>query len=190
MTASIIAGSVLIAIAVLILIWGIITSNNLIAKKNQGGTMPEWHLCGTQAEKMTLYPNLVASLKAYMGHENEILTRIAELRSRADGAPEAEQIKDGTEISALLKQVKAVVESNPDLKANEQFVYLQYQITDMENELQAIRRTYNATVTDYNNAVEMFPSSYIASRKHLGKEALIRIPESELGDIHIKEIFG
>ena len=87
-------------------------------------------------------------------------------------------------------RVKAVVESNPDLKANEQFVYLQYQITDMENELQAIRRTYNATVTDYNNAVEMFPSSYIASRKHLGKEALIRIPESELGDIHIKEIFG
>ena len=45
-------------------------------------------------------------------------------------------------------------------------------------------------VEDYNNAVEMFPSSYIASRKHLGKEALIQIPESELGDIHIKEIFG
>lgn len=189
MTALVIAGSVLIAIAVLILIWGIITSNNLIAKKNRVEQCRSG-ICVALKQRNDLIPNLVASLKAYMGHENEILTRIAELRSRADGAPEAEQIKDGTEISALLKQVKAVVESNPDLKANEQFVYLLYQITDMENELQAIRRTYNATVTDYNNAVEMFPSSYIASRKHLGKEALIRIPESELGDIHIKEIFG
>ena len=52
-------------------------------------------------QRNDLIPNLVASLKAYMGHENEILTRIAELRSRADGAPEAEQIKDGTEISEL-----------------------------------------------------------------------------------------
>lgn len=189
MTASIIAGSVLIAIAVLILIWGIITSNNLIAKKNRVEQCRSG-ICVALKQRNDLIPNLVASLKAYMGHENEILTRIAELRSRAYGAPEVEQIKDGTEISALLKQVKAVVESNPDLKANEQFVYLQYQITDMENELQAIRRTYNATVTDYNNAVEMFPSSYIASRKHLAKEALIQIPESELGDIHIKEIFG
>ena len=184
MTASVIVGSVLIAIAVLILIWGIITSKKNRVEQCRSG------ICVALKQRNDLIPNLVASLKAYMGHENEILTRIAELRSRADGAPEAEQIKDGTEISALLKQVKAVVESNPDLKANEQFVYLQYQITDMENELQAIRRTYNATVTDYNNAVEMFPSSYIASRKHLGKEALIRIPESELGDIHIKEIFG
>lgn len=189
MTASIIIGSVLIAIAVLILIWGIITSNNLIAKKNRVEQCRSG-ICVALKQRNDLIPNLVASLKAYMGHENEILTRIAELRSRSDRAPETEQIKDGVEISSLLKRINAIVESNPDLKANEQFVYLQYQITDMENELQAIRRTYNATVTDYNNAVEMFPSSYIASIKHFGKEALIQIPESELGDIHIKEIFG
>ena len=60
-------------------------------------------ICVALKQRNDLIPNLVASLKAYMGHENEILTRIAELRSRADGAPEAEQIKDGTEISALLK---------------------------------------------------------------------------------------
>ena len=75
MTASIIAGSVLIAIAVLILIWGIITSNNLIAKKCRSG------ICVALKQRNDLIPNLVASLKAYMGHENEILTRIAELRS-------------------------------------------------------------------------------------------------------------
>lgn len=80
MTASIIAGSVLIAIAVLILIWGIITSNNLIAKKNRVEQCRSG-ICVVLKQRNDLIPNLVASLKAYMGHENEILTRIAELRS-------------------------------------------------------------------------------------------------------------
>lgn len=80
MTASIIAGSVLIAIAVLILIWAIITSNNLIAKKNRVEQCRSG-ICVALKQRNDLIPNLVASLKAYMGHENEILTRIAELRS-------------------------------------------------------------------------------------------------------------
>ena len=72
-----------------------------------------------------LIPNLVASVKAYMGHENEILTRIADLRSRASNATESEQIKSGTEMSSLLSRLNVAEEDYPELKANQQFLHLQ-----------------------------------------------------------------
>lgn len=136
-----------------------------------------------------MIPNLVASVKAYMGHENEVLTRIAELRSKVASASESEQIKKGTEISSLLARLQVVVENYPELKANEQFMNLQGQIVEMENELQAIRRTYNTAVTDYNNSIEMFPSSVIASwRKHEQQE-LIEFPESETREVKVGDLF-
>ncbi|MDE6003606.1 MAG: LemA family protein, partial [Prevotella sp.] len=101
-----------------------------------------------------------------------------------------EQIKGGTEISSLLTRLQVSVEDYPELKSNEQFINLQCQIEEMENELQAIRRTYNAAVTDYNNSIEMFPSSIIASwRKHEQQE-LIEIPESEMRNVNVTELFG
>ncbi|WP_259431549.1 LemA family protein [Butyricimonas virosa] len=140
-------------------------------------------------QRNNLIPNLVASVKAYMGHENEILIRIADLRSRASNATESEQIKSGTEMSSLLSRLNVAVEDYPELKANQQFLHLQVQIEDMENELQAIRRTYNAAATDYNNYIEMFPSSIIASwRKHEQQE-LIEFPESEIKEVKVGELF-
>ena len=105
-----------------------------------------------------MIPNLVAAVKSYMGHENETLTRIAELRSRTfQPSQESEQIKTGNELSSLISKLQLSVEDYPELKASEQFTRLQRSIEDMELQLQAIRRTYNAAVTDYNNSIEMFP---------------------------------
>lgn len=75
------------------------------------------------------------------------------------------------------------------MKANAQFLHLQGQIEEMENELQAIRRTYNAAVTDYNNAIEMFPSSIIASWGRHTQEALIEIPDPEKQAASVAELF-
>ena len=94
-----------------------------------------------------------------MGHENEILIRIADLRSRASNATESEQIKSGTEMSSLLSRLNVAVEDYPGAEGEPAVPSSSVQIEDMEkkkNELQAIRRTYNAAATDYNNYIEMF----------------------------------
>ena len=140
------------AVAALLVIWGIVTHNSLIARRNRVRQCRSG-ICVVLKQRNDLIPNLVASVKAYMGHENELLTRI------------------------------------PELKANAQFLHLQGQIEEMENELQAIRRTYNAAVTDYNNAIEMFPSSIIASWGRHTQEALIEIPDPEKQAASVAELF-
>lgn len=188
MSAGIIMTICLIGLLLLLALWGIATNNSLIAKRNRVKQCRSG-ICVVLKQRNDLLPNLVASVKAYMGHENEILTRITDLRSRTASASEGEQIRSGSEISALLGRLNVAVENYPDLKANVQFLHLQSQIEEMENELQAIRRTYNAAVTDYNNAIEMFPSSIIASWRHHEQQELIEIPESEKQNVHVAELF-
>lgn len=172
----------------LLVVVGIIISNSLIAKRNRVKQCKSG-ICVALKQRNDMIPNLVASVKAYMGHENEILTHIAELRSKADSASESEQIKNGNEISSLLSRLNVAVENYPDLKANTQFLHLQSQIEEMENQLQAIRRTYNAAVTDYNNAIEMFPSSIIASWNKHELQELIEIPEQEKQVVQVSDLF-
>lgn len=180
---------VIVAVTVILLVtWGIITYNSLISKRNRVKQCQSG-ICVVLKQRNDLIPNLVASVKAYMGHENEILTRITDLRSHAASAAEREQIREGSEISMLLGRLNVAVENYPELKANMQFLHLQGQIERMENELQAIRRTYNAAVTEYNNAVEMFPSSIIASWAHHTQEELIEIPDQEKQPASVAELF-
>ena len=124
-----------------------------------------------------------------MGHENETLTRIAELRSRTfQPSQESEQIKTGNELSSFISKLQLSVEDYPELKASEQFTRLQRSIEDMELQLQAIRRTYNAAVTDYNNSIEMFPSSVVARQQGHHQEELIDIPEPEQQNVNVAEL--
>ena len=180
---------VIVAVTVILLVtWGIITYNSLISKRNRVKQCQSG-ICVVLKQRNDLIPNLVASVKAYMGHENEILTRITDLRSHAASAAEREQIREGSEISTLLGRLNVAVENYPELKANMQFLHLQGQIEEIENELQAIRRTYNAAVTEYNNAIEMFPSSIIASWAHHKQEELIEIPDQEKQPASVAELF-
>lgn len=179
---------VILSIIILLLVLAVFTSNNLIAKRNRVKQCKS-SICVVLKQRNDLIPNLVASVKTYMGHENEVLTRIAELRSKVSAASENEQIKSGTEISSLLAKLQIAVEDYPELKANEQFQNLQWQMVDMENEIQAIRRTYNSAVTDYNNSIEMFPSSIIASWRRHEKQELIAFPESEMKAIKVGDLF-
>ncbi len=188
MSAITIISCLIIGLLLLLVFWGIVISNNLIAKRNRVKQCKSG-ICVALKQRNDLIPNLVASVKVYMGHENQILTRISELRSRVSSAPENEQIKNGGEISSLLTRLNVAVENYPELKANVQFLHLQSQIEEMENELQAIRRTYNAAVTDYNNAIEMFPSSIIASWTKHEQQELIEIPESEKQQVNVSDLF-
>ena len=112
----IIAVICIIVVLLIIVLWAVFTNNSLIAKKNRVKQCRSG-ICVVLKQRNNLIPNLVASVKAYMGHENEILTRIADLRSRASNATESEQIKSGTEMSSLLSRLNVAVEDYPELKA-------------------------------------------------------------------------
>lgn len=176
--------------AVLLVLWYVWTANNLVAKRNRVKQCRS-SICVVLKQRNDLLPNLVAAVKSYMGHESEVLVRIAELRLRMSTAPsEGEQIKAGGELSSLLARLNVSVEDYPELKADGQFHRLQANIEEMELQLQAVRRTYNAAVTDYNNAIEMFPSSVVARRQHHRQEELIEIAEEERRNVDVAALFG
>lgn len=151
--------------------------------------MPQRHLCGAEtAERPAAEPGGLR--KVLYGARKEILTRITELRSRTfQPSQEAEQINNGNELSGLLARLQLSVEDYPELKTNEQFNRLMANIEDMELQLQAIRRTYNAAVTDYNNAIEMFPSSIVKRRQGHDAGELIDIPEQEKQNVNVGQLF-
>ena len=176
--------------AVLLVLWYVWTANNLVAKRNRVKQCRS-SICVVLKQRNDLLPNLVAAVKSYMGHESEVLVRIAELRSRmSTAASEGEQIKAGGELSSLLARLNVSVEDYPELKADGQFHRLQANIEEMELQLQAVRRTYNAAVTDYNNAIEMFPSSVVARGGHHRQEELIEIAEEERRNVDVAALFG
>ena len=176
--------------AVLLVLWYVWKANNLVAKRNRVKQCRS-SICVVLKQRNDLLPNLVAAVKSYMGHESEVLVRIAELRSRmSTAASEGEQIKVGGELSSLLARLNVSIEDYPELKADGQFHRLQANIEEMELQLQAVRRTYNAAVTDYNNAIEMFPSSVVARRQHHRQEELIEIAEEERRNVDVAALFG
>lgn len=114
-----------IALIILLALWYIWTANNLIAKRNRVKQCRSG-ICVALKQRNDMIPNLVAAVKSYMGHENETLTRIAELRSRTfQPSQESEQIRTGNELSSLISKLQLSVEDYPELKASEQFTRLQ-----------------------------------------------------------------
>jgi len=132
-------------------------------------------------KRYDLIPNLVETIKGYAAHEKETFAKISEMRARAvsDSAGVNEKIKLDGEITNALGRIFALAENYPDLKANEQFLNLQKNLSDMEEQIAAARRAYNAAVTDFNNSCEMFPTNVFASLFSFEKKKLFQISENE-----------
>ncbi len=136
-----------------------------------------------------LIPNLVETVKGYAKHENETLNQVMEARSKAtsmnidvnDVTPEqmAAFSKVQSGLAGALGKLLAVSESYPELKANENFLQLQDELTNTESAIQSARRYYNGTVRDYNIKVETVPSNIIASLFHFKKREFFEIAEVE-----------
>ena len=110
-----------------------------------------------------LIPNLVETVKGYATHEKETFEKIAELRTASMNATSVEEKgKLENQLSGALKTLFAVAESYPELKANQNFLDLQNQLSLIENEIQGARRYYNGTVRDYNTKILVFPNNLIA----------------------------
>ena len=153
---------VLTAIALIVVLGVALTYNRLVRLRNM--VKEGWSDIDVQLKRRaTLIPNLVETVKGYVGHERSLLSEIANLRSRslqAQGVGQKGEIE--TALSKSLGSLMAVAEGYPDLKANQNFLELQKELTEIEDQIQAARRYYNGTVRNLNIAVESFPSNIAA----------------------------
>lgn len=156
-------------IIVAIVLWIIWMYNKFIRLRNR--TNEAWADIDVQLKRRyDLIPNLVNSVKGYAKHEAETLQKVTEARTQAMNAGTiGEQGKAENMLTGALKSLFAVSESYPDLKANQNFLQLQNELSDTENKIQAARRFYNGNVRDINTAIESFPNSMIANTFRFGK---------------------
>jgi LemA protein len=126
-----------------------------------------------------MIPNLVETTKGYAKHEQETFQKVIEARNRAiasTGSPQA-QAKDENVLVGSLRQLFALSESYPDLKASQNFLQLQTELANTEDRIQAARRFYNANVRDLNTRIEIFPSNVIAGMFNFTKEEFFEVED-------------
>lgn len=129
-------------------------------------------------QRHDLVPQLVDTVKGYATHEKELLTKITEARSQAMQASNiGDKIVAEQKLMSGLQGLKIAVENYPDLKANQNFLQLQEELSDIENKLAAARRFFNAATTEYNTATEKFPSNLIASTFGFKREVMFDLGE-------------
>ena len=127
-----------------------------------------------------LIPNLVETVKGYAAHEREVFENVTRARAAAaaaTGSPAEQAAAEGPFVAAL-RQLFAVAENYPQLRANENFLALQAELSNTEDRIQTSRRFYNANVRDYNQRVKQFPSTIIASMFHFQEEEFFEIEEA------------
>jgi LemA protein len=152
--------------------------NRLIWRRNQVhnifGTMD-----AMLKKRWDLVPNLVAAVKGYAQHEKSLFENVTQARSRAMAGQMSpnEMVQYDNAVSQLMGVFRATVENYPQLKAGENFLHLQRTLNELEEQISAARRAYNAAVTDYNNAVEMFPTNIIASMFHFERQTLLEFAQ-------------
>lgn len=158
---------IIIGVVVVLLIIFVATYNGLIRRRNQ--VKNAWAQIDVQLKRRyDLIPNLVETVRGYMKHERETLEAVTNARNLAQqlssaGAGAAERAKAEGELSGFLSRLLAVVENYPDLKANQNFLALQEELTSTENKISFSRQFYNDSVLKYNNQTQMFPTNIVAS---------------------------
>jgi LemA protein len=182
---------ILVIIGVLILVY-ISIYNGLVSRKNQVA-YADGAVNVMFKNRYDLIPNLVATVKQYMQHERGLLEKLTELRSGiADKTHlDAKQMNEWEQqYRQTMKSFNVTVENYPDLKAGEQFSRLQASLNECEAQLAAARRTYNAAVMEYNNALEMFPSNIVASMINYRRKDMIEASLQERQNPNVANLFS
>jgi LemA protein len=169
---------IVLGLIVLVAIAGVISYNRFVSQKNL--IRDAWANIDTELRRRyDLIPNLVETVKGYATHEREVFEEVTRARASAAGAtgsPAAQAAAEGPFMAALGK-LFAVAEAYPDLKANQNFLALQTELSNTEDRLQTARRFYNANVRVYNTRLQAFPSSVIAGMFHFEPAEFFEIPE-------------
>ena len=159
-------GIIILVVVVLLAIWGVSIYNNLVKLRNN---------------RENAFANIDVQLKqGYADHEKEVFMRVTEARSAAMSASSIDdKISAENALTSALSGLKVSLEAYPELKANQNFLQLQNELSDIENKLAAVRRFFNSTTRELNNAVQTFPSNLFASMFGFKKEAMFEIPTEQ-----------
>ncbi len=170
---------ILIALVVIIGLWFIASYNGFVTATNR--VRESWADIDVQLKRRyDLIPNLVETVKGYANHESGTLQKVTEMRTRAMNATAPADKADAENmLSGALKSLFAVSENYPNLKANENFVALQNELSDTENKIQAARRFYNGVVMELNTKIQSFPSNMIASMFGFAQKDFFQLSDSE-----------
>jgi LemA protein len=154
--------TIIIVILVAVVAYLVYIYNSLIRSRNR--VDEAWSDIEVQLKRRyDLIPNLVNTVKGYAKHEEGVFTKVTDARSKAMSAPTPQQrLEAENQLTQTLKSLFAVAESYPDLKANQNFLSLQGDLTDTEDKIQASRRFYNTNVRDFNTLIQTFPNNIFA----------------------------
>ena len=172
-------GIIILVVVVLLVIWGVSLYNNLVKLRNNRENAFA-NIDVQLKQRHDLVPQLVSTVKGYATHEHEVLQRVTEARSVAMNATGInDKINAENALTSALAGLKVSLEAYPDLKANQNFMHLQTELSDLENKLAAARRFFNSATRELNNAVETFPSNIFAKMFKFGKEPMFEVPQEE-----------
>lgn len=180
---------VIIVIVAVLAIAVVSIYNSLVSKRN--------HVQNTFStidvmlkKRFDLIPNLVATVKQYAEHESAIFEKVAASRASAMAGSTADKVGLANEMNAAQRSFFAIAEQYPDLKASENYRQLQGALNETEEQLSAARRTYNAAVTDFNTAIQVFPNNLLAGLMGFSTCSLLSIPEAEKENVNVSDLFN
>jgi LemA protein len=169
---------IFLGIIVVLVLWFVVAYNGFVALRNRA--REAWADIEVQLKRRyDLIPNLVNTVKGYAAHESTAFEKVTEARAKAmqaSGAT-AEHAEAENMLTGALKSVFAIAEAYPDLKANQNFLELQRELSDTENKIQAARRFYNGQVRDLATKIEQFPSNLVAKLFGFIPMAFFDIPD-------------
>ncbi len=176
---------ILLGVIAVAVVWIVFTYNRLVTFRTRADN--GWSQIDVQLRRRyDLIPNLVETVKGYAEHEREVFEHVTAARAQAIGAKGVEdQAQAENVITADLGRLIAVAESYPDLKANQNFLALQEELTGTESKIAYARQFYNDQVMRLNTVIQKFPASWIARRGHFEQRAFFNIEEPARGPVRV-----
>ena len=174
---------IILAVVALLVIWVIGIYNNLVTLRNNRENAFA-NIDVQLKQRHDLIPQLVATVKGYATHEKELFEKVTAARNAAMSASTInDKIAAENQLSNAMLNLRAVAEAYPDLKANQNFMQLQTEISDIENKLAAVRRYFNSATKELNSAVQRFPAVILAGMFGFHKEPLFDVGEMERANL-------
>jgi LemA protein len=177
---------IVLAVIALVVVWFIAIYNRLVGMRQ--GVRNAWAQIDVQLKRRAdLIPNIVETVKGYAAHERGVFEEVTKARSAWAGAKTVqEHAQADNMITAALKSLFAVAEAYPDLKANQNFLALQQELSNTEGQIASARSLYNTTVQDYNTQIQVFPASMVASMTGFRGEPYFQAEEPSREPVQVK----
>ena len=171
-------GIIVIIVAVILVIWGVSMYNGLVKLRNNRENAFA-NIDVQLKQRYDLVPQLVSTVKGYAAHEKDVLEKVTAARTAAMSASTIdEKVAADKAMSSALSGLKVSLEAYPELKANQNFLQLQTELSDIENKLAAARRFFNSATREFNNACEVFPSNILAGMFNFKRAAMYEATEN------------